>query len=75
MEAAVPFTMLALIVLITGAGLIAAAIGFMIRRRKHSEFDTLGDEVTALREEVERLRGRIERIEKRDRPPSDAIKE
>ena len=75
MQAEVPFTLLALIVFTTGAALLAAAIGFMVRRRRHSEFDALGDEVATLRDEIECLRGRIERIEKRDGPPSNAIKE
>jgi hypothetical protein len=75
MEVAVPFTMLALIVFITGLGLLGAAFGFMVRRRQHSDNDAISDEVAALRGQVERLRVRIERIEKRDVAPSEAIKE
>jgi hypothetical protein len=69
MDAAVPFTLLALLVFVAGTGLFAAAIGFMVGRRRNT------DELSALRDEVERLRRRIERIENRGGPPSDAIKE
>jgi hypothetical protein len=75
MDAAVPFSMIALIVFIVGVVLVAAAIGSTMRRQRYARFDTLGDDITALRVEIDRLRERIDRLEERsDLPKSDAFK-